>query len=327
VGGALWHDAHAPRPQRLLMEVLRWAASEGALAANYVEVLELLEADGVVTGVVARDRVKGESLTFRSGVVVACAGPWSTELSGRLDRPLPGLFTPSLAFNVLFDRVPDFDGALAVTAPRAGARTYFLLPAHGGLLAGTYHAPVAPGTVGVVEPAAELTAAFAAELDQAVPGLQLGSARARHVFWGHLPVRREGTVDLLGREVIHDHGAGGGPRGLFTVSGVKFTVARAVALRTLRAIERFGCQVSRSDAMAARPRPFSVPDVASLLSMAEHDTEAAEELVRRIVEDESVVHEADLLLRRTDWALDGDQDPRVSRLVARAGVGPEGGLI
>jgi glycerol-3-phosphate dehydrogenase len=320
VGGALWHDAHAPRPERLLVEVLRWATSEGALAANYVEVVELLQDGRAVVGVAARDRVSGETLTFRSGVVVACAGPWSNELSSRVDRRVPDLFRPSLAFNVLFDRAPDFEGALAVTAPRHGARTYFLLPAHGGVLAGTYHAPLAAGTAPVSAPAGELVAAFAKELDDAIPGLRLGTATVRHVFCGQLPARSEGTVDLARREVIHEHGASGGPRGLISVSGVKFTVARAVAERTLRAIERLG-HVRPTSRASSRQRPaHEVPEASELLALASRDAAAAGLTVRRIVAEEAVVMPEDLVWRRTDLALLPDPAglTTISRLVREA---------
>lgn len=317
VGGAVWYDAIAPRPQRLLMEILRWAVREGARAANYVEVEGLLEHDGAVAGVIARDVLTKRPLNFRSSVVVNCAGPWAAGLAGRLDVPVAGLFRPSLAFNVLFDRAPDFDHALAVTAERRGARTYFLLPAMGGVLAGTYHAPATEGGA-FTPPSRELVATFARELDEAVPKLNLGSAPARHVFWGQLPVRREGTVDLVGRDVIHDHGTAGGPKGLFTVSGVKFTVARAVAVRTLSVIARRGYWSLNLPTETAAPSPRRVPEVHGLLSMAKKDRTATCELIRAIVDEESVVQPDDLLRRRTDWALAAPDLRPVSALVQEA---------
>lgn len=313
-GGALWYDVVAPRPERLLMEVLRWADREGARVANYVEVERLLERDGAVAGVIARDVRTERPLKFRSAVVVNCGGPWAAGLAERLDTPVPGLFRPSLAFNVLFHRAPDFDVALAVSANRPGARTYFLLPAMGGVLAGTYHAPVTEAGA-FAPPSRELLATFARELDEAMPKLDLGSARTRHVFWGQLPVRSEGTVDLVGREVIHDHGTANGPRGLFTVSGVKFTVARAVAVRTLSILARRGlCALTEPRGTRASP-PRSVPGARELLSLAQEDRTATREFIRTIVAEEAVVEPDDLLWRRTEWALDSPDLDAISELV------------
>ena len=54
------------------------------------------------------------------------------------------------------------------------------------------------------------------------------SARA-----GLLPVRTRGATDLAVRETLLDHGKNGGPFGLYSVSGVKFTTARLVAEKVI----------------------------------------------------------------------------------------------
>lgn len=238
-GGALWHDAVARQPQRLLMEILRWAVREGATVASHAEARDLVMDGGRVTGITARDRRADAPLRFSTGVVVNCAGPWSREVAARWDRDLPALFRPSLAFNLLLDRAADFEAALAVEAPRPGARTYFLLPWEGRVMAGTFHAPV-EGAGAEAGPDPATVEAFLGELDEAVPGMGLGSSRVLHVLAGQLPVRRDRTVELSRRAVIHDHGRQGGPLGLLSVSGVKFTVARAVAERTLGLAARRG---------------------------------------------------------------------------------------
>ena len=305
-GGALWYDAVAPRPQRLLMELLRWGAAEGARVNNYVEVTRLTERAGRVTGVVARDRLTGgRELTFEAPVVVNCAGPWASDVAERLDRPVPHTFRPSLAFNVLFDRAPDFTGAWAVEARENGARTHFVHATQGRVLAGTCHGAVEPGA-SPAPPGPELIRTFARELDDAMPGLALQSARVLHVFWGLLPVRAEGTIDLSSRAVIHAHGAHGGPTGLFTVSGVKFTVARQVAARVLSVIgdgdhAEVGPPTSR-----ARPDPVLWPDAASMHALIQRDPGEARALLVRLAESEAAWAADDVLLRRSGWGLDPD---------------------
>jgi glycerol-3-phosphate dehydrogenase len=319
-GGALWYDAVARRPERLLLEILRWAVAEGATALNHVGAEGLERGDGRVRGVVARDRVTNRLLTFRAPVVVSCAGPWTGALARTLDGASPTLFRPSLALNVLFDRTADFDAALAVRAPRPGARTYFLLPWRGRVLAGTYHAPASEAS-GADEPAF----AFARELDEVIPALDLGSSPILQVFAGRLPVTRDGTVDLASREVLHDHGAHGGPTGLFSVSGVKYTVARTVALRTLAHLTRAGHVRPTRPPSDHRPAPADVPDAVAMAARIERDPAGARALLGALADAEAVVEPEDLLLRRTGWALDPAAPPELADFVHRALAGRGGG--
>lgn len=315
-GAAVWYDAVAPNPQRLLMEALRWAESYGARALNYVEAGRLASADGKVRGVLAVDRETGDRYEYRAPVVVNCAGPWSTEVAARFDREMPDLFRPSVALNVLLDREPLAASALAVTPRRAGARTYFMYPWRGRVLAGTYHAPFFGGPR-EVEPTADQIGDFLSDLNFAVPGWDLRRDDVLHTFAGLLPAEVEGTERLSSRAVIRDHAPGGGPAGLWSVSGVKFTTARAVAEKALRAI--FPNLSADPDALAGteRPMPLRVPEWPELERLREQSPAAASNVVRRIIDEEAVVHGEDLTLRRTDWGL----DPRAPRDIERAIAG------
>ncbi|MBP7146634.1 MAG: FAD-dependent oxidoreductase [Acidobacteria bacterium] len=287
-GAALWHDAAMPSSQRLLVEMLRWAVRCGASVLNHTDVREMLVEDGRVAGIRAEDRPSGVTREYRAPVVVNCAGPWSAELAARFDRPAPGLFRPSLAFNVLLDRVPPAPAALAVSAPRRGARIYFLHPWQGRILAGTCHAPW-PGPLDDPTPPPELVATFLAELNEAAPGLRLERGDILRVHAGLLPAREAGTARLSVRPVIRDHGACRGPHGLFSVSGVKFTTARAVAERTLRAI--YGRAFAEMRYLAV-PRPEPAEFEGRHLLALDRDA------LRRLLRDEAALHLDDLLLRR-----------------------------
>ncbi|MEJ2539640.1 MAG: FAD-dependent oxidoreductase [Gemmatimonadota bacterium] len=305
-GGALWYDAFTRRPQRLLMEVLRWAVAEGATALNYVEALRLDQQDGRTNGVGAIDRIKGRDLSFRAPVVVNCAGPWSAEVAAMLDERIPGLFRPSLAFNILLDREPDFEGALAVEAPGPDARTHFVYPAHGGILAGTAHAPV--GDPSGSGPDADRVDAFRRELGEALPGLGLESAPVLHVFSGRLPVQDEGTVTLSSRPVIVHHGDRGGPKGLVSVSGVKFTTAPRVARQVLAGLERRGEVRLGPVSSDPRPEPLRVPETSAL---RDEDPDRIREWAHVLATTEAAANSDDILFRRAAWGI----DPRGASMV------------
>lgn len=232
VGAALWHDAVLTDPQRVLHETLRWAGRCGARSLNRIEAVELRTDGRKVTGLRAIGLESGESFELRGGTVVNCAGPWVRQIAARFDRDLPELFRPLLAFNLLLDREPLSQAALAVAAPGKGAQTWFLLPVEGRVLAGTFYVQAPEGSV----PDEPAVAAFLRELNAAVPGWDVRPEQVLQVCHGWLPARSDGSVVPASRPVFHDHGAAGGPEGLFSVSGVKLTTARAVAEKTLSRI-------------------------------------------------------------------------------------------
>ena len=259
-GGAVWYDAFAPEMPRLLLEILGWACAEGAVALGHVEALGLL-VDGVrCAGVRARDCGSGAELQLRAPVVINTAGPWAPAFAAACGGEAPGLFVPTLAWNIAFRRTALADHALAVAPRRKGAQIYFVVPWQGVMLAGTGHAVWhdGPEPVSVPEPLLE---AFIADLNAAVPGLRLGPREILRVFAGLLPAQRAGAAALAKRAAIVDHGAGRGPAGLYSVSGIKLTTARAVAARLLD--QAFPSAAARRAATFGRPRLVAGPSNSS----------------------------------------------------------------
>ncbi|MGH8576362.1 MAG: FAD-dependent oxidoreductase [Gammaproteobacteria bacterium] len=314
-GAALWYDARMPDSQRLLMETLRWACALGGRALNYVEAQGLCAADGAVSGISAIDTETGLDHRYHASVVVNATGPWSRGLAARFDRDAPELFRPSLAWNVWFARPAPSDCALALTArDKRGARTYFLHPWKGRLLAGTGHGPWR-GDVEQPRPSEAELDEFLADLNTAVPGWSLRRAEVVRVFAGLLPARREGDATLAVRPVIRDHGMQGGPEGLFSVSGVKFTTSRLCAEKTLECIAR---RFPPKDREKLRPRSHArarpAPqegwqlDAGELRAGPNAESDPGthggvplrwRKALSRLIADESVQHLDDLVFRRT----------------------------
>jgi glycerol-3-phosphate dehydrogenase len=305
-GAALWFDAVMPDSQRVLMEILRWAVHAGASLLNYMEVEEIIKDGQGVAGVAARDAKTNGRFEFRAPLVINCAGPWVRELAARFDRDVPRLFYPSVAFNLLLDREPDFTAASAVRPSIPGGRTYFLHPWKGKILAGTFHAP-RRGGMEAGPPSQQLVDEFVRHLRAAIPGFDVTSKEVLRVHWGLLPATAEGTVNLAIREVCLNHAANGGPSGLYSVSGVKLTTARLVAEKVLRTIFAERGRAFPSAAFGHPPAASEPPSAEKFERLLEVDSATAYGIVRRLVEEEAVLHLEDLLLRRTDWG----SDPRL----------------
>lgn len=302
-GGALWYDGVITEPSRLLIEMLRWASACGAGTLNYVEANSLLLEGGHVAGLRATDRASGRSLELRASTVVSCAGPWSRALAARFDRDLPELFRPVLGFNVLLDCEPPSRCALAVAAPGPAAQTWFVTPFgwSGRTLAGTCYLP-ASSDLGT-GPREEDVAAFLADLDAALPGLGVRKAPVAQVLWGWLPAATDGGAVPSLRPMIHEHGAAGGPEGLWSVSGVKLTTARALAERVLtRVLSRRGLPLPAPGSVD-RPPADPPPPLAHFLHLASREPETVREMLQGIAARQAVVRMEDLLWRRTDWGL------------------------
>jgi glycerol-3-phosphate dehydrogenase len=320
-GGALWYDAVMLSSERVLMDLLGWACRCGARALNYTEVERIVIEDGRGAGVEARDRVTGRLHRFQASRVVNAAGPHARLLARRSDRDLPTLFRPTLAFNLLIDRSPVAEVAVAVAPPRAAAQIYFILPWKGRLLAGTCHAGLPEGTL---EPkvSENQVGHFLDSLNAAVPGLNLTPQDVIHIYAGLLPGRRPGTAELATQPVVHDHGAHGGPEGLYSISGVKFTTSRRVAEDTLRTI--FGRELRPPLNATGRPQPvvdLSDQTVLSTTTPLEGPPDRVAAMIRHIVREEAVLHTEDLLLRRLD-STGALGDPATASEIVRRNVAP-----
>ena len=125
--------------------------------------------------------------------------------------------------------------ALAVTPKKPGARTYFIHHWKGLLFAGTVHSPWKDKSRSPM-PDQESVNKFIDELNSSIKDLNLKPSDVLQIFPGLLPAKEEGSDKLAVREIILNHSENGGPKGLFSVSGVKFTTARLVAEKTLRKI-------------------------------------------------------------------------------------------
>ncbi len=73
---------------RLTIELIKKAVSFGAVALNYCEVVDFIEED-VIQGVIAKDRLNGETYHIKASKVVSAAGPWVDTLR-KMNESLKG---------------------------------------------------------------------------------------------------------------------------------------------------------------------------------------------------------------------------------------------
>lgn len=318
-GAGLWYDGFMANHQRLYMELLRWAVSAGATAWNYCRVTGLTTDGGRVTGLEAIDAQSGRSVRVAADHFVNAAGPacraFASDAEGQDARGLSKLFSPSLAFNLLIDREPLSDCALALTPKAKGARSYFVLPWNGRVLAGTFHTPWTGPADAEPRPDESLIAEFLSDVNRCVPGLDWRPEDVRRVLSGLLPAAEPGAAETAHRAVCHDHSKAGGPRGLFSVSGVKYTTARLEAQRTLQRV--FGKALPGYRPEAGRPEVVAHPRGYDGWARFDGSSEAIA-LAGSLAEAECARSIDDIVHRRTDWGADPEEARRVVGLLREA---------
>jgi hypothetical protein len=244
-------------------------------------------------------------------------------VASAFDRERNELFRPSLAFNLLLRKPLPARVAVAVAPPDPEASIRFLQPTGDLTFAGTVHAPYEDGGRGAEGlgsgPDHRLIAEYLDELNRAMPGFGVSPDDVIRVFWGRLPATEDHTATLRTHPMLVDHGREGGPRGLFSVSGVKFTTAPAVARMTLDRALGERSQADWDALVRSRPEIRSWPKPPGSEGDATDPIEVLRRevpVLRTLVREEAVMFAEDLVRRRLDWNLADIDLERVSREVA-----------
>ncbi len=233
LGAARFYDAQVD-DARLTMEVARAAHREGAVVANYVQVVGLLRAGGRVHGAVVQDRIGGAEIEVRARVVVNATGVWVDTVrqedeyfKGHTVRPTKGvhLLLPR-------ERLPT-QHAVAFDSPRDG-RHVFLFPWRDFAIVGTTDTDY-EGDLDNPAASWEDVEYLLEALAYVFPGAQVGPEDVISTYAGLRPLLyAEGGTYALSRE----HQILESPSGLITVAGGKLTTARLMAEQIVDRVER-----------------------------------------------------------------------------------------
>jgi glycerol-3-phosphate dehydrogenase len=221
-GGAEYFDAQMD-DARLCLEVVRTAALQGAVVANYVEAIGFERKGSVIEGVRTRDRVGHREFVIHARQVLNASGPWVDAVC-RLAGDMGDLhLRPTKGVHIL---APDrgLTAAFLLLHPKDG-RVFFVIPWMRKMLIGT--------TDTLTEEAPESLAVTSAEVAYLLEGHNHYFAPALTEddllgsFAGLRPLLRSrpGEPSSLSRE-FHVFAS---RSGLLSVAGGKFTTYRHMA--------------------------------------------------------------------------------------------------
>jgi glycerol-3-phosphate dehydrogenase len=282
-GAAVFYDYVTLEPDRLTFAYAVGAANHGAVLANHVEAVAPIIERRRVAGVTARDALTGRDFAVASRLVVNATGAWIDALLAPIGAST-GI--PMLKAMNLVTRRDAAESALGGRA--ASGRNLFLLPWRERALFGTWESsgPVDAADPRLPEADTRDVSAFITELNQAFPSLDLTRADVTLVHRGIVPaVVQDGRASLQGHDQIRDH-AEDGAEGLVTVSGAKYTTARAVAERV---IDRLITKIGRGR-VPCRTASVSLPggdiadvDVTLATARREHDSGLPAETIPHLI--------------------------------------------
>ncbi len=246
-GGAVWHDAIALDSERLVLEYLLEAARYGTIVANYTEAGEVDAAAGRVSGLFFRDRIDGGQGRLSCRAVVHATGPW---LDGLDRHPAQGWAS---AVNIVvrkrvvenyavglegYTDYVDKDALL-----KRGKRLFFFVPwLDRYTMIGTSYAPH-PGPAESFVPDRTMYLQLLEDVNRIYPAADLKGSDLTFGHAGLLPMQSGGdggadSVQLEKSSQVIDHGQRGGPFGLFSIKGVKYTTAPVVAEQAVALLRR-----------------------------------------------------------------------------------------
>jgi glycerol-3-phosphate dehydrogenase len=237
-GGYLFYDCQTD-DARLVLTVLGEAERFGAVCANRLQVLELVQANGRAAGVRVRDGETGGEFTVRADNVVNATGVWADrirpeELHSEAEVPT---IRPSRGTHITlaYDDLPLVSGAIV---PAGEGRTIFALPWLGRSLIGTTDNNY-EGDVDHIRPApADID--YLLDAVNAFFATSLGRADLTGAFAGVRPLISTGdsrkSVDISRKAELYETSSG-----MITITGGKLTTWRRMAKMAVDAlVERDG---------------------------------------------------------------------------------------
>jgi glycerol-3-phosphate dehydrogenase len=240
-GGIVYHDG-VEDDARYTLAVLRTALGRGGTAATRVRAISIVEREGKVAGVRARDILDERDLEIRASAVVDATGVWAAQPDTPLGRGARVLPSKGAHLVVRRDRIPSRTG-LTIRVP---GKILFLVPWPGYWLIGT--------TDDAWAGPAERPAATPADVDELLNAvnrtLDVGLTRGDVVgtYAGLRPLAVKGASGSTVK-ASREHRVTVEPNGLVRITGGKYTTYRVMARDTIDAV--LGTQARRRPSATA----------------------------------------------------------------------------
>lgn len=225
-GGLRFYDCITD-DARLVVEVVKSACREGAIAINYLEVCGFQIESGKITAVKCHDRYHGGEIVVRCKTCVNAAGVWSDDICRLLMPSWASRVAPSKGTHIIVPQSA-FETNTALFLPTDDKRYVFVVPWQRALMIGTTDTPYS-GVLDQPLPEIDEIDYLLAVVNEYAGTRRLGRADVAASFSGLRPlIRHEGFAGATS-QVPREHLIGEGPYGIICLTGGKLTNYRLMA--------------------------------------------------------------------------------------------------
>jgi glycerol-3-phosphate dehydrogenase len=239
VGGAQYYDAQVALAERLCLENVISAQKAGAIALNYLEVVELPVTDDRITKVICQDQLSGERLTISTSpdaAIINTAGPWIDQVCQRGSQAGHQLPIGNCHKNggtkgshIVVNQFPGAPATALYVEAKSDGRPFFIIPWLGKYLIGTTDL-VYQGDLKQIKADNDEIDYLLQETNCVIPTANLRRDDVRFTYSGVRPLpNSEGKKpgNITRKHTIFDHSQEGVVN-LFSLIGGKLTTYRQV---------------------------------------------------------------------------------------------------
>ena len=316
-GGVIYYDGQFD-DARLLINLARTAAEQGATLLNYARVIAFTnDRAGYLNGAVFEDIESGKEHSVKARVIINATGPFADQVRKMDDPEVSPLISPSQGIHLVFDK-SFLPGNSAIMVPHTkDGRVMFAIPYLGATLVGTTDTPIDNLSL---EPRA-LPEEIEFILETA--GLYLQKAPSRDdilsVFSGIRPLVGA-SDDMNTASLSRDHTIIISNSGLLTIAGGKWTTYRQMAedcvnhAATLAGLEARPCVTKRLNIHGYHKSPQKFGSLALYGS----DAPAIQDLMRADALRQELIHPAlSALCGEVVWAVRFEAARTIDDFLAR----------
>lgn len=224
--GYLYHDCQT-NDARLVMEVIKSAASYNTIPCNYLEAIDLIKEQNFIVGAKAKDLIGGQEISIRAKQVINATGVWMDKMC-QVDEPQSNKkVRPAKGVHITIDRlrIPSEQALLFESAYNDG-RSLFFIPWYEGVVIGTTDTDF-KGNIDSPVASAEDIKYIIESTNKVFPNAKLTNQDVLSSYTGLRPLIDEGSKST--KDISREHRIFESDSGLISIAGGKLTTYRLMA--------------------------------------------------------------------------------------------------
>ena len=230
-GGVIYHDGQFD-DARMAVSMAQTAENHGAKLLNYLSVEGLIKDESeMITGVIAKDELNGDTYTIEAKVVINATGVFSDSVI-QMDQPgTPARIRPSQGIHLVLDG-SFLDGKHAIMVPQTtDGRVLFAVPWNDYVVVGTTDTAI--DSIDFEPKSLEEEIDFVLENASAYMSRMPKREDVLSVFSGLRPLAASNNDSESTKEVSRHHKVIVSTSGLLSILGGKWTTYRKIAEDTI----------------------------------------------------------------------------------------------